>query len=250
MNAPTTFAVLQGQHEIDTAEQDLLERSLVPGAPGLFERARDGALTALRRPPADRRPDPIKSWDVRRTVDAIEATLERDEPVLDMGSVGCAILPALHALGYTSLHGIDLDPQVRQMPHADVIDYRVGDLTQTPWDDGTFGAVTSISVIEHGVDDDALLREVARLLRPGGTFYFSTDYWPDKIDTSEIQLFDLPWRIFSAEEIDALVGVAARHGLEPVEDHREAVRAASGRPIHFAERDYTFLFGALVRRAG
>ena len=78
-------------------------------------------------------------------------------------------------------------------------------------------------------------------------FLFSTDYWPEKIDTSGIRLFDLEWRIFSAEEIDALVETARTHGLAPAGDHREPIRSATERPIHFADRDYTFLHGALVR---
>jgi SAM-dependent methyltransferase len=164
-----------------------------------------------------------------------------------MGSVGCAILPALHRLGYRDLHGIDLNPQVCDMAHADAIDYVVGDLTRTPWPDGHFAAITSISVIEHGVDDDALLAEVARLLRSGGVFLFSTDYWPAKIDTSGIQLFDLDWRIFSAEDIDAFVAAAKKRGLHPVGDHRAPIASAASKPIHFADRDYTFLSGALVR---
>ena len=125
-----------------------------------------------------------------------------------MGSVGCAILPALHRLGYTASARDRPQPAGPATGARDAVDYRVGDLTRTPWPDGHFAAITSISVIEHGVPDEKLLAEVGRLLRPGGVFLFSTDYWPDKIDTSEIRLFDLDWTIFSAEEIDAFVATA------------------------------------------
>jgi SAM-dependent methyltransferase len=248
VNEPVAFAVLREQAQIDSAHRELLERELVPPD----RRPRPPLLDAIVRRLAPRsadnlRPDSVKSWDVLRSLNAIDSNGGPDTPVLDMGSVGCAILPALHRLGYRRLAGIDLNPQVRHMPHSGEIDYRVGDMTATGWPDGSFGAITAISVIEHGVPDEALLREVSRLLAPGGIFCFSTDYWPDKIDTSDVRLFGLPWRIFSADEIEALVETAGAHGLEPAGDPGAAIRAAGERPVRFEGRDYTFLFGALVR---
>ncbi len=248
MSANMDFAVVESQEEIDRAESRLLERDLVPP----FRAPRPLVDAVVRRIAPERaanlRPDPIKSWDVLRTVEAITANTTPEDPILDLGSVGCAILPALWQLGYKQLAGVDLNPQVLHMAHADAIDYRVGDLTHTDWPDDHFAALTSISVIEHGVPDEALLTEVARLLRPGGFFFFSTDYWPEKIDTSEIRLFDLPWRIFSAGEIDAFVELARAHGLEPAGDVAPVRVAPTNRPVHFAERDYTFVWGALVKR--
>jgi SAM-dependent methyltransferase len=168
------FSVLRERDQIDAAERELLSRGLVPPPQRPHERLVDRVLARAGRGDraANLRPDAIKSWDVLGFVEAIAASAGPDDPVLDMGSVGCAILPALHRLGYRDLHGIDLNPQVRDMAHADAIDYVVGDLTRTPWPDGHFAAITSVSVIEHGVDDEALLSEVARLLRPGGVFLF------------------------------------------------------------------------------
>jgi SAM-dependent methyltransferase len=44
-----------------------------------------------------------------------------------------------------------------------------GTLTKLPFAPGTFAAVTSVDVLYHIEDDLAALREVARVLRPGGT---------------------------------------------------------------------------------
>jgi SAM-dependent methyltransferase len=243
------FAALSSRQQIDDAWQQLRARELVD------ELARDPVSRVkrlLRRADAATAliPDPIKSWDVLRALEAIQERCAPDEPVLDIGSVGCAIGPALHRLGYRDVHGIDLDPQVARMAHADAVDYRVGDMTATPYEDSTFGAITAISAIEHGFKPEPLLQEVSRLLKPDGFFFFTTDYWPEKIDTSHIRLFGMTWDIFSAEEIDGFVSNAGDFGLQPTSAPFRAPRAVNGRPISYQGFEYTFLAGALVRNRG
>ena len=234
--ADVSFDVLRSLEQVEAAERELDERGLV---------RRPGALGRLRR---DRfRSDPLKSWDVLRTLDAVLESVPREAPVLDIGSFASAIPPALAAAGYTQVAGIDLDPQVRRMPEADRVEYVVGDLMETGWPDGHFAAVTAISVIEHGFEADRLLPEVARLLVPGGLFLFSTDYWPKKIDTSNTPLFGMTWTIFSAPEIDELVDRARTHGLAPASDPGPELRDLGEPPIEFEGRRYTFLHGALAR---
>jgi SAM-dependent methyltransferase len=244
------FAVLSSRQQVDDAWEKLRRDAVVDELPpGLVARAK----RLLRRPNAATAlvPDPRKSWDVLRALDAIQERCDRGDAVLDMGSVGCAIAPALHRLGYRDVHGIDLDPQVELMAHADAVDYRVGDMTATPYDDASFCAITAISVIEHGFQPEPLLREVARLLRPGGFFFFSTDYWPDKIDTSHIRLFDMTWDIFSADEIERFVAAGEKVGLQPASASFAAGLREVGEPtISYQGFDYTFLAGALVRARG
>jgi len=236
------FAVLLEQGQIAAATHQLRQRGLVDPAPAVG--ARDRLLRRLLR-----RPDPalvLKTWDVQRSLDAFVARLDPSEPILDVGCFACDMLPALDRLGYTNLFGIDLNPAVLQMPNADAINYTVGDLLSTPWPDGHFAGISAISVIEHGVPDDELCREVSRLLRPGGIFVFTTDYWPQKIITTE-RMFDRDWRIFDVTEIEALVAVAQRHKLRPASALGSMIRDTQSPPIHFAGKDYTFLFGAFVR---
>ena len=234
--ADVGFDILRSREQVDAAERELHERGLV---------RRPGALGRLRR---DRfRSDPLKSWDVLRTLDAVLERVPRDAPVLDIGSFASAVPPALAAAGYTEVAGIDLDQQVRAMPESDRVEYVVGDLMETGWPDGHFAAVTAISVIEHGFEADRLLPEVARLLAPGGLFLFSTDYWPEKIDTSSTPLFGMTWTIFSALEIEALVDRARAHGLAPASEPVPGLRDVGEPPIEFEGRSYTFLHGALVR---
>jgi SAM-dependent methyltransferase len=236
------FAVLRDPGQIEDADAELRRRGL------LEPRVTDSAVQRVIRWLL-RRPQPqvvLKTWDVLRSIDAITSLLEPMDPILDVGCFACDVLPALKRLGYRNLTGIDLNPAVVNMPFAETIRYTVGDLLATPWRDDSFLAITAISVIEHGVPDEDLCREVSRLLRPGGAFIFTTDYWPQKIATTE-KWFGLDWRIFDAEEVERLVAVAGTYNLRPVAETSAVLRGASDPPVHFEGRDYTFLYGAFIR---
>ncbi len=186
-----------------------------------------------------------KSWDVMRTLDLIGSRLPRDAKILDLGAYCSEVPVALRKMGYTKVHGIDLNPEVARMPYADSVAYAVGNFMKAPYPDATFACMTAISVIEHGYDPQALFAEVGRLLAPGGMFLASFDYWPEKIDTKGTTFFDLSWLIFSHEEFRSMLDEAARHGLYPLgEIHPEASQA----DIHCSGYDYTFAWMALQKR--
>jgi SAM-dependent methyltransferase len=244
------FDVLRSRREIVAAQAELHARGWVDfGSRVQRSRAASALRRVLRR---DRPlPDPIKSWDVLRALEATLSSTAADLPILDLGSVACPVLPCLHELGYGNLHGIDLDRRIAQMPHAEQIDYRIADMTATPWPDDTFAAITAISVIEHGFECDALLSEVARLLRPGGSFIFSTDYWPQKLSTDGVRMFGLDWQIFSSQEIEAMLARAREYDLRPRKDptvllNTPPLDGEAARPVSCKGRHYTFLYGALT----
>jgi SAM-dependent methyltransferase len=188
--------------------------------------------------------DVLKSWDVLVTIDFLEARVPRDQPILDIGAYASEVLLSLASAGYTNLTGADLNPEIPKMPGGDKIRWTTTDFLHTPFASASFAAITSISVIEHGFDADRLLAEASRLLAPGGYFIASFDYWPDKIDTRGVRFFDMDWRIFSADEVRALIDRAAHFGLVPV---GELSMSARERPIRCAHRDYTFAWLALER---
>jgi len=199
-------------------------------------------LEALRLARGTHVGDPVKSWDILETVRFVEHHVPRESPVLDMGAAHCEMLPVLHRLGYFDLTGIDLDPAVRGMPHAHAIRYVVGDFTATPFADGSFACATAISAIEHGFDAGRLLPEVARVLRPGGFFVASVDYWPEKIDTTGITPYGMTWTIFSRDELRSTIEKALRYGLAPV---GEAHYEARERVARWMGKEYTFAWLAL-----
>ncbi|HEX8151545.1 MAG TPA: class I SAM-dependent methyltransferase [Thermoanaerobaculia bacterium] len=187
----------------------------------------------------------IKSWDVLETVRYLEANLPLTAQILDLGANTSEILPILHRLGFHELTGVDLAPEVSRMPYADSIRYVQGDFMRTPFADGSFDALTSISAIEHGYDGDAAFGEAARLLRPDGHLIVSFDYWPEKIDTTGTLMYGMTWRIFSREEALELIATAQRHGFALV---GEVDLGARDRVVQWGPWKYTFAWMAFRKR--
>src|SRR5205807_185694 len=52
--------------------------------------------------------------------------------------------------------------------------FRVGDLEQVPFEDNTFDAVVCLGVIEYLASDEQAVREIRRVLKPGGSAVIST----------------------------------------------------------------------------
>ena len=161
---------------------------------------------------------------------------------MDIGAYSSEILPVLHRMKYSNLTGVDLNPRIKEMPFANTIRYEVADFMATPFSDASFGAITAISVIEHGFQSERLLREISRLLRPGGYFLASFDYWPEKVDTTGMDIFGMDWRIFSKAEVFDFIDEAQAYGLFPC---CEIDLEAGEKVIHWGGKDYTFAWLAL-----
>ena len=85
---------------------------------------------------------------------------------------------------------------------------------------------------------------MSRLIRPGGYFIASFDYWPDKIDTTSVPFFGMDWKIFSQQEVLAFIDEARAYNLAPCGN---IDLAAEERPIECAERKYTFAWLVLQK---
>jgi SAM-dependent methyltransferase len=181
-----TLEVLRFKRQIEEGRHTLRQRGLSFATPEW-----KAVLLRYRLLPGVRIGDRVKSWDVLKTVEFIEAHAGKDAPILDIGAYACELPLILHQLGYRRVAAVDLNPDIVRMPHAGAIDYRVGDFLRAPFPDRSFAAVTAISVIEHGFNGEALAAEVARLLRPGGFFIASFDYWPEKISTDGQDIFGM-----------------------------------------------------------
>jgi SAM-dependent methyltransferase len=189
--------------------------------------------------------DAVKSWDVLKTAEFIEQYVAKDAPVLDIGAYASELPLILHRLGYQSVAAVDLNTDIVKMPHAGAIDYRIGDFLRAPFPDRSFAAVTAISVIEHGFNGAALAAEVARLLKPGGFFIASFDYWPEKVSTDGQDIFGMSWTIFSKREVEQFIDLASSKGLVPYGPLEFSV---GGRPVSCMGRDYTFAWLVLRKQ--
>jgi ubiquinone/menaquinone biosynthesis C-methylase UbiE len=72
--------------------------------------------------------------------------------------------------------GFDLSERILATARRRVsADFRQGNLEAIPFADGAFDLVLCSQVIEHVLDADAAVAELARVLRPAGTLIISTD---------------------------------------------------------------------------
>lgn len=91
----------------------------------------------------------------------------RDLKVLD---VGCGAGNMIHHLSrYGQVKGVEIDPRPVAVAHRRGYDVDLGDATQgLNYQDASFDTVSALDVIEHNEDDMSILREVYRVLKPGG----------------------------------------------------------------------------------
>jgi ubiquinone/menaquinone biosynthesis C-methylase UbiE len=233
--------VLQSEHDIERSRGEMISMGIDCTSPLYLQIARTLGLT--KKPLiGDRR----KSWDILKTIKLIQGSVAPQAPVLDIGAYASEVLCALHRLGYSNLTGVDLNPDVARMPYTGSIRYVLSDFMHMPFQDASFEAITAISVIEHGYQGDRLLHELSRVLKPGGLFIASVDYWPDKIDTTGITAFGMDWRIFSKDELKAFMDRAAAFGFSPV---GEMSLSASTPLIDWQRKQYTFCWFAIRKRA-
>lgn len=200
-------------------------------------------LQELRLPLHHDRP---KNWDALIALSFVLENVESTGAVLDAGAARYStLLPSLRLYGFSDLIGNNLEWR-RESQHGPV-HLVPGDVTATDFPDGRFDAVTCLSVIEHGVPVREFFREMARLLRPGGVLFVSTDYDQEPPDTAGKFAYGQPVHIFSPEEIRAMVAQADEQGLQLVGDLE--LRHAE-RPVHWPRVGISYTFLSLgFRRA-
>jgi 2-polyprenyl-3-methyl-5-hydroxy-6-metoxy-1,4-benzoquinol methylase len=121
----------------------------------------------------------------------------------------------------------------------------IRNLEDTKYKDQMFDYVTSLSVIEHGVNIEKYFREMSRIIKSNGYLLTSTDYWPDKLfNNKNVLSKGTPDNIFSRDEIEKLVEVADKNGLKLIEpiDFEYKDKVVRWNSI---DLDFTFIFFAM-----
>jgi SAM-dependent methyltransferase len=209
-----------------------------------------------------------KSWDTYKMISIINSS-DRSSYILDAGCNGSPILPMLKRLGFKNLYGCDLILKTKypvrlmklvcsfykkeygpiiEMYEDKALNLSIQNLEETSFEDNTFDYITSLSVIEHGLNLRRYFKEMSRILKKGGMLLTSTDYWPVKIvnkTSTKHNSKNSPDSVFSKEEIEKeVINIAGQNSFtltEPINfEHKDKV-------IHWKATglEYTFIFFAL-----
>ena len=99
-----------------------------------------------------------------------------------------------------------------------------GDATKLPFPDGAFDRIIAAEVLEHIVEDQAAIAELARVLRPGGTIAVTVPAWlSERVCWALSDEYHAPFvpgghvRIYTQPELRAKLRTV---GLEPGGSHR------------------------------
>jgi 2-polyprenyl-6-hydroxyphenyl methylase/3-demethylubiquinone-9 3-methyltransferase len=200
-------------------------------------------------------------WVVRRIGEAFGA---RRCSVLDIGCGGGFLSNHLAALGHR-VTGLDasseaLDVAARHDGTGTVV-YDRGDALALPYAEGAFDVVCAMDFLEHVEDPARVIGEAARVLSPGGLFFFHTFNrnwlswlviikgveWFVKNTPADMHVLHLFLR---PDEVSAM---CSAHGLETVE--QLGSRPLFGRPFWGmlatgrVPRDFGFTFTRSTRLA-
>ena len=120
-----------------------------------------------------------RTWDAREwptKVERIRALTTPDDAIVDVGCGNGSILRRLVASGYRDVHGVELSDYAVERLRAEGINMTPGRLPDLPLPDARFDVVIASQVLEHVIRRGRFMREIARVLRPGGhAFVFVPD---------------------------------------------------------------------------
>jgi ubiquinone/menaquinone biosynthesis C-methylase UbiE len=130
------------------------------------------------------------------------ASFARGQEVIDCASGDGTCSRLLAEAGARRILGFDLSPEAVSDSTAsnrfDQVSFAVADATSLPVPADSADLFVSLETIEHLADDRGFLREVARVLRPAGTFLCST---PDRdVYSPGHDLGSRPWNKFHVRE--------------------------------------------------
>lgn len=158
---------------------------------------------------------PIDIASRRMAIQSIRRHVASEAPVLlDVGCSSGHLLGELaSAFPGAQLIGADFIPEVLRriapsMPGVPLVQF---DLRHCPLPDASVDAVTCLNVLEHIDDDEAALRHIKRILKPGGIAHVEVPAGPGLYD-----IYDQWLMHHRRYRMRDLLALARRVGLQPV----------------------------------
>ena len=96
--------------------------------------------------------------------------------LLELGCGTGDTLARYRDLGWQNLHGVELSDSAARIARRAGFDVKTNTIESAleTYEDKTFDAIVAVMVLEHLVNPFAVVRQIARKLKPGGEFLFST----------------------------------------------------------------------------
>jgi SAM-dependent methyltransferase len=146
--------------------------------------------------------------------------------------------------------GLDLNPAgirfCQQRHHVPGLTFRQGDAQKLPFGDNSLDAVINVEASHCYPDFPGFLREVARVLRPGGHFLYADFRFREDLPAWEAAITAAPLHIVQTRDIRAEV----LRGMEANAVRSEAIICERlPRFLHSLGRDFAGLPGARVYEA-
>ncbi|AFZ72808.1 class I SAM-dependent methyltransferase [Natronobacterium gregoryi] len=118
--------------------------------------------------------------------------VEEGDTILDLGTGSGYALRALRETANTGpSYGFDGSPEMvrnaRDYTDEDDIEYVCGDFDNLPFEDDSIDHVWSMEAFYYAANPHNTLEEIARVLRPGGTFYCAVNYYEENVHSHEWQ---------------------------------------------------------------
>jgi len=139
---------------------------------------------------------------------SVEAQIQDDEPILEVGSGLSPMVTDPRRVIYSDLSFSALQT-LRQFRRGEL--FVVADATHLPFKPGSFPQVICSEVLEHLPDDRAALRQIARVMKPGGSLILT---FPHRRDYFAVD--DRFVRHFRRYELREMEGLLREVGLAPL----------------------------------
>ena len=141
----------------------------------------------------------------------LEANLEIGSSVLDLGSAtgGNTLVMKNLGLNVTSFEYSKIGCSIQKQKNIPVIQ---GDARNAPFGDATFDGVICLDVLEHIIEDNLVVDEIARILKVGGRFLISVPEDPNLWSAHDVAVNHV--RRYTKSSLISLFDLKTFHILE------------------------------------